>query len=233
VTKGDFLRVSTRFARRRCRARDTSDCGRRGRWQKLCDSDRSRLRREVLGAEALQTRVSRSGTSAPRRRPLELVVTGDGKRVAPRERNSLRPAENWGRPRISGAATPRRFIRLNWVPADRASPALLDKNVAYATAGNRSKAVSILFISPTPADGGRPSRSIPGVHGCRRALPDAYQPDDLGERRSRDFSNIATPKTLPAVNTMLVMPPPGRSGFSDCRSRRPAQIQNRRGLATD
>lgn len=159
------------------------------------------LRREVLGAEALHASLT-VGNFSTETQSLELVVMGDGKRVAhAKETLYARETGTFEFP----ALPPARVYKVELGPAD----ALALDNVAYATAGS-VKAVSIIFISPTPADAGG-LKSIPGVTVIART-PDAYQPDDLANVDLAIFE-YATPKTLPAVNTMLVMPPPGDPVF--------------------
>ena len=70
--------------------------------------------------------------------------------------------------------------------------------------------MSILFISPTPADAAGLD-SIPGVAVTAKS-PDSYSPDDLGNFDLAIFE-YAVPKEMPPVNTMLVMPPPGDPVF--------------------
>ncbi len=159
------------------------------------------LRREVLGAEALHASLT-VGNFSTETRNLELVVTGDGKRVA-HAKESLGARET-GTLEFP-ALPPAQVYKVELGPSD----ALALDNVAYATAGS-VKAVSILFISPTPADANG-LKSIPGVAVIART-PDAYQPDDLANVDLAIFE-YATPKTLPGVNTMLVMPPPGDPVF--------------------
>src|SRR5579863_1367629 len=159
------------------------------------------LRREVLGAEALHASLT-VGNFSTETQTLDIVVTGDGKRVA-HARESLGARETGA---FEFPALPRAQIyKVELGPTD----ALALDNVAYATAGS-VKAVSILFISPTPADASG-LKSIPGVEVIART-PDAYQPDDLANVDLAIFE-YATPRTLPAVNTMLVMPPPGDPVF--------------------
>src|SRR5713101_5090519 len=159
------------------------------------------LRREVLGAEALHASLI-VGNVSTETQSLELVVTGDGKRVAhAKETLYARETGTFEFPALPLA----QVYKVELGPAD----ALALDNVAYATAGS-VKAVSILFISPTPADADG-LKSIPGVTVIART-PDAYQPDDLANVDLAIFE-YATPKTLPAVNTMLVMPPPGDPVF--------------------
>ena len=159
------------------------------------------LRREVLGAEALHASLTIANFS-PETRTLDLVVTGDGKEVAhAREALGARETATLEFPAIP----PARIYEAKLAPDD----ALALDNVAYATAGS-VKNVSILFISPTPADGAG-LNSIPGVEVTAKN-PDAYSPDELANFDLAIFE-YATPKELPGVNTMLVMPPPGDPVF--------------------
>jgi hypothetical protein len=159
------------------------------------------LRREVLGAEALHASLT-VGNFSTETQTLEIVVTGDSKRVAhAKETLYARETGNFEFPALPAA----QVYKVELGPAD----ALALDNVAYATAGS-VKSVSIMFISPTPADADG-LKSIPGVTVIART-PDAYQPDDLANVDLAIFE-YATPKTLPAVNSMLVMPPPGDPVF--------------------
>ena len=159
------------------------------------------LRREVLGAEALHASLTIANFS-PETRTLDLVVTGDGKEVAhAREALGARETATLEFPAIP----PARIYEAKLAPDD----ALALDNVAYATAGS-VKNVSILFISPTPADAAG-LNSIPGVEVTAKN-PDAYSPDELANFDLAIFE-YATPKELPGVNTMLVMPPPGDPVF--------------------
>ncbi|MGA9740767.1 vWA domain-containing protein [Candidatus Binatus sp.] len=159
------------------------------------------LRREVLGAEALHASLSIANFS-PETRTLELVVTGDGKQIAhAKEALGARETATLEFPAIP----PARIYEAKLAPDD----ALALDNVAYATAGS-VKNVSILFISPTPADAAG-LNSIPGVEVTAQS-PDSYSPGDLGSFDLAIFE-YATPKELPSVNTMLVMPPPGDPVF--------------------
>ena len=155
------------------------------------------LRREVLGAAALHASLSIANFS-PETRTLELVVTGDGKQIAhAKEALGARETATLEFPAIP----PARIYEAKLAPDD----ALALDNVAYATAGS-VKNVSILFISPTPADAAG-LNSIPGVEVTAQT-PDSYSPGDLGNFDLAIFE-YATPKEIPEVNTMLVMPPPG------------------------
>ncbi|MGB3551929.1 MAG: BatA and WFA domain-containing protein [Candidatus Binatus sp.] len=159
------------------------------------------LRREALGAEALHASLSIANFS-PDTRTLELVVTGDGKQIAhAREAIGARETATLEFPAIP----PARIYQAKLAPDD----ALALDNVAYATAGS-VKNVSILFISPTPADAAG-LNSIPGVEVTART-PDSYSPGDLGTFDLAIFE-YAAPKEIPGVNTMLVMPPPGDPVF--------------------
>src|SRR5262249_16282019 len=77
------------------------------------------------------------------------------------------------------------------------------------TAGS-VKAVSILFVSPHPEDA-RGLETIPGVT-VATAAPDAFTPASLHDIDLAIFE-FAAPKELPAVNSMLVMPPSGDPVF--------------------
>jgi hypothetical protein len=159
------------------------------------------LRREALGAVALHASLSIANFS-PDTRTLELVVTGDGKEIAhAREAIGARETATLEFPAIP----PARIYEAKLAPDD----ALALDNVAYATAGS-VKNVSILFISPTPADAAG-LNSIPGVEVTART-PDSYSPGDLGTFDLAIFE-YAAPKEIPGVNTMLVMPPPGDPVF--------------------
>jgi len=159
------------------------------------------LRREVLGAEALHASLTIANFS-PQTRTLELVVTGDGKQVAhAREALGARETATLEFPAIP----PARIYEAKLAPDD----ALALDNVAYATAGS-VKNLSILFISPTPADA-KGLNSIPGVAVTAKS-PDAYAPSELANFDLAIFE-YAAPKEIPAVNTMLVMPPPGDPVF--------------------
>jgi hypothetical protein len=129
-------------------------------------------------------------------------VTGDGKQIAhAREAIGARETATLEFPAIP----PARIYEAKLAPDD----ALALDNVAYATAGS-VKNVSILFVSPTPADAAG-LNSIPGVEVTART-PDAYSPGDLGTFDLAIFE-FAAPKEIPGVNTMLVMPPPGDPVF--------------------
>jgi hypothetical protein len=159
------------------------------------------LRREVLGAEALHASLTIANFS-PETRTLDLVVSGDGKEVAHvREALGARETATLEFPAIPAA----RIYEAKLAPDD----ALALDNVAYATAGS-VKNVSILFISPTPADASG-LNSIPGVEVTAKN-PDSYSPDELGNYDLAIFE-YSTPTDLPAVNTMLVMPPSGDPVF--------------------
>ncbi len=159
------------------------------------------LRREVLGAEALHANLT-VGNFSTETHTLEIVVTGDGKQVAhAKESLGARETGSFEFP----ALRPAQVYKVQLGPAD----ALALDNVAYATAGS-VKAVTIAFISPTPADASG-LKSIPGVEVIART-PDAYQPDDLANVDLAIFE-YAIPRSIPAVNTMLVMPPPGDRVF--------------------
>jgi len=83
-------------------------------------------------------------------------------------------------------------------------------NVAYAT-GSAARGLSILFISPTPGEGAS-LRSIPGVD-LTTVPPAGYTPTEL-ETVDLAIFEYAVPKEFPAVNSLLVMPPPGDPVFN-------------------
>lgn len=159
------------------------------------------LSRESLGATALHAQLSVANFS-PNAQDLKVTITGDGKpagtaqaKVSPGEVTSMDFAN----------LAPAQVYRAQLEPAD----AFRLDNVAYAT-GGAVKAVSILFISPTPNDGDNLS-SVPGVAVTVRT-PDAYSPKDLATADLAIFEYTA-PKDLPTVNALLVMPPPGDPVF--------------------
>jgi len=83
-------------------------------------------------------------------------------------------------------------------------------NVAYAT-GSAVRGLPILFISPTPGEGAS-LRSIPGVD-VTTVPPAGYSPTKL-ETADLAIFEYAVPKEFPAVNSLLVMPPPGDPLFN-------------------
>jgi hypothetical protein len=83
-------------------------------------------------------------------------------------------------------------------------------NVAYAT-GSAVRGVSILMVSPTPGDGAS-LRTIPGIE-LTTVAPSNYFPAELAAADLAIFE-YAVPKELPAVNSLLVMPPPGDPIFN-------------------
>ncbi len=159
------------------------------------------LSRETFGAAALRAHV-RVANFSPSAQELKVTISGDNKPigveqalVAPNEVAALEF------PKLP----PAQVYRAQLDPADGF---MLD-NAASAT-GSAVKSVAVLFVSPTPADGAS-LRSIPGVSVETRA-PDAYAPKDLANYDLAIFE-YTVPKELPAVNTLLVMPPPGDTVF--------------------
>jgi hypothetical protein len=159
------------------------------------------MRREGIGAQELHASLT-VGNFSPETRSLELVISGDGKELG-RAKEALGARET-GTIEFPALA-PARVYKAELSPSD----ALALDDVAYATGGS-VKAVSILFVSPTPADANG-LNTIPGVAVTART-PDAYSPDELATYDLAIFE-YATPKELPAVNAMLVMPPPGDPAF--------------------
>ncbi len=159
------------------------------------------LRRETFGAEGLHARLGIANFST-KAQNLEVEVSGDDKRLGS-EQLSLGPRETGivEFPSLGAAS----IYRAALSPTDGFP---LD-NVAYATAGS-VKSVSILFVSPRPADA-QGLDSIPGVSVSAKS-PDAFAPGDLKNIDLAIFE-FSAPKELPTVNTMLVMPPAGDPVF--------------------
>jgi len=155
------------------------------------------LRREVFGAEALHARI-RLANFAAQTRDLEVIVTGDGRELA-HAKSVLGPGET-GQLEFP-ELPPANVYRAELLPTDGFA---LD-NTAYATVGSM-RAVSILFVSPTPDDA-RGLESIPGVAVVART-PEAYAPWELTGADVAVFEYSA-PKELAPVNALFVMPPPG------------------------
>jgi Aerotolerance regulator N-terminal/von Willebrand factor type A domain len=160
------------------------------------------LRREAFGAAALHAQLT-IGNYNPETRNFEVAISGDGKDL--------------GHAKISLAAGETGAVEFPALPSAQVYRAELSPpdsfpldNVAYATAG-AVKAVSILFISPTPADAGG-LNSIPGVEVTART-PDAYSPADLDNADLAIFE-YTVPKELPAANSLIVMPPAGDPVFN-------------------
>jgi Aerotolerance regulator N-terminal len=159
------------------------------------------LRREVFGAEALHARVE-VANFGPQPKSVQVTVSGDGRKLAAAH-ESLSAGETASLEFPS--LPPAGIYRADLSPDDSFA---LD-NTAYATAGSVRK-VKILFVSPTPADA-RGLDAIAGVSVATRA-PGEFAPADLKDIDVAIFEYSA-PKELPAVNTLLVMPPPGDPVF--------------------
>jgi Aerotolerance regulator N-terminal len=159
------------------------------------------LSRESFGATALHARLAVANFS-PSKATLHIAITGDDRpaghaqivvepgEVAPIELPNLAPAQ---------------IYRAKLQPADGFA---LD-NLAYATA-SAVKAIQVLFVSPVPADG-QSLASIPGVT-VRTVSPANFTPKDLADCDLALFE-YTVPKELPAVPSLLVMPPPGDPVF--------------------
>jgi len=155
------------------------------------------LRRESFGAAALRARVTIANFGdAPRE--LGLTVSGDGRALG-RAKARLEPGEvgSLEFPALAPAIVYRADL-----DAPDAFP--LD-NSAYAAAG-AVKSVAVLFVTPTPADASGLS-TLPGVT-VRTRLPDQFTPADLTNADVAIFE-YALPKEIPAINSILVLPPPG------------------------
>ena len=160
------------------------------------------LRREALGAEALHAE-SHDRQLQPANPHARSGCDGGRQGSGPRQGSARRARDRHAG--ISGEFRPRASTRRNSRPTTRSrSTTLLTRRRAP------SRMCSILFISPTPADAAG-LNSIPGVAVTAKS-PDAYSPDELANFDLAIFE-YATPKELPGVNTMLVMPPPGDPVF--------------------
>ncbi|MBV8362422.1 MAG: BatA domain-containing protein [Deltaproteobacteria bacterium] len=160
------------------------------------------LSRESFGAATLHGRATVANFS---RSPQNLTVTvvADGKNAGRAEaRIEAGEVTALDFPNL----IPAKLYRAQLEPGDGFP---LD-NTAYAT-GSAVQGVSILFISPTPADGAS-LRSIPGI-SLTMVLPSGYSPTELAAADLAIFE-YAVPKELPAANSLLVMPPPGDPIFN-------------------
>jgi hypothetical protein len=160
------------------------------------------LSRESFGAVALHGRMTVANFSHS---PQTLVVTvaADGKTAGRAEaRVEAGEVAALDFPNL----VPAQLYRAQLEPADRFQ---LD-NVAYAT-GSAVRGVSILLVSPTPADGAS-LRSIPGV-ALTTVPPAGYSPAVAAAADLAIFE-YAVPKELPAVSSLLVMPPPADPVFN-------------------
>ena len=159
------------------------------------------LRRETFGAEALHARITVANFS-PAPKEVSVTVSGDDKPLATAKTN-LGPGET-GVVEFPSLG-PASVYKAELSPSDGFP---LD-NLAYATAGS-VKSVSILFVSPHPAD----AQGLDGIAGVTVAAksPDAFTPSDLNNIDLAIFE-FAAPKEIPTVNTMLVMPPAGDPVF--------------------
>ena len=155
------------------------------------------LSRETIGAAALHARLTVANFS-PTPQIVKATISGDGKVIGHAE-SRVDPGEVAGLefPNLPAAET----YRAQLEPADGF---MLD-NIAYAT-GSAVKSVSILFVSPIPGDG-ESLKSIPGLAVTTRT-PNTYSPKDLAQSDLAIFE-YTTPKELPTVNALIVMPPPG------------------------
>ena len=157
-------------------AANSSDCGGRARSRTSAIGSFS-LRREVLGAEALHASLT-IGNFSPETHTLELVVSGDGKEVAhAREALGARETATLEFPAIP----PARIYKVE-TRARRRARARQRRLCNGRVGQGRSRFCS---SARRPADAAG-LKSIPGVEVVAKN-PDAYSPDEFGERRSRDF----------------------------------------------
>jgi aerotolerance regulator-like protein len=160
------------------------------------------LSRETFGAEALHARVTVANFS-PAAQALKVSIAGDGKAIGTAQATVAGgEVAAIDFPKLA----PAKVYRAQLDPSD----GLMLDNIAFAT-GSAVKSVAVLFVSPTLADSAG-LRSIPGVSVETRA-PAAYAPTDLANFDLAIFE-YTVPKELPAVNTLLVMPPPGDPVFN-------------------
>ena len=159
------------------------------------------LRREALGQAALHARLTVANFS-PAAQTLRVAISGDGKPVAHAEAHL--DAGQIGAIEFPNLA-PAGIYRAELAPGD----GLALDNVAWATAG-AVKSISILFVTPTPADAAGLDR-LPGI-SLRVASPASFAPRDLASADLAIFE-YALPKEMPPVNSLLAMPPPGDPVF--------------------
>jgi len=160
------------------------------------------LSRDTLGAPTLRAHLAIANFSLAAQ-TLKVAISGDGKPLTTSQ-TLVAPGDvaNLEFPNLP----PAQVYRAQLEPND-AFP--LD-NVAFATA-SVVRTISILLVSPAPADGDG-LKAIPGVAVTTRT-PDAYSPRDLASADVALFE-YAVPKELPALNTLLVMPPPNDPIFN-------------------
>jgi hypothetical protein len=171
------------------------------------------LRRETFGAEALHAHLTVANFST-KPQSLEVTVSGDDKRLGTAKVNL--GAGDTGVVEFPSLAQAKVY-KAELAPTDGFA---LD-NAAYATAGS-VKSVSILFVSPQPADA-QGLNSIPGVT-VSTVAPDAFTPRNLSNVDLAIFE-FAAPKELPATNSLLVMPPGGDPVFGlDVKRAAPVRI---------
>jgi hypothetical protein len=170
------------------------------------------LSRESFGAAALHGRATVANFSRSAQ-TLIVSVAANGKPAASAAAR-LKPGEVTALdfPNLPAAET----YRAELAPVDGFP---LD-NVAYAT-GSAVRGVSILFVSPIPADGAS-LRSIPGV-SLTVVPPASYSPTELAAADLAIFE-YAVPKELPAVSSLFIMPPPGDAIFN-FKVRRASQLE--------
>jgi len=160
------------------------------------------LSRESFGAATLHGRATVANFSRSAQ-PLTVTVTADGKTAGRAEaRVEAGEVTAVDFPNLAPAT----LYRAQLEPGDGFP---LD-NIAFAT-GSAVRGLSILLVSPTPADGAN-LRSIPGV-SLTTVPPGSYSPTELAAADLAIFE-YAVPKEIPAVNSLLVMPPPGDPIFN-------------------
>jgi hypothetical protein len=170
------------------------------------------LARESLSEAAPHALLSAANFS-PTPQTLRLTLTADGKVIGQaRQSVDADAVASFDFPNLP----PARIYRAQLEPAD----AFALDNTAYA-AGSSVATVSILFVSPLPADG-ESLKSIPGV-AVTVVKPGAFAPSQLANADLAIFEYTA-PKELPAANALIVMPPLGDPVFN-LSARQAAQVE--------
>ncbi len=159
------------------------------------------LSRESFGAAALHGRVTAANFSRSAQ-TLTVAIVADGK-LAGRVQARVEAGEvaAFDFPNL----VPAKLYRAQLEPSDGFP---LD-NIAYAAGSTVT--VSILCVSPAPADAAS-LRTIPGV-SLTTVPPASYTPSELASADVAIFE-YSVPKELPAVNSLLVMPPAGDPVFN-------------------
>jgi hypothetical protein len=158
--------------------------------------------RQTLGASGVHGRVMVANFSRSAQR-LEVTISADGKLAG---RAGDRVAAGGTAVIDFPNLIEGKIYKAQLEPSD----AFALDNIAYAT-GPAISNVSILFVSPTPADGAS-LRSIPGLV-LTTIPPVDYDPAQLPFVDMAVFE-YAVPKELPDISSLLIMPPAGDPVFN-------------------